>query len=325
MARRISSVSFSGAGFLGSYHLGVSACLQKHKIIPNYTEEEDRSQSITPPVLLGSSAGALVAAGILTGIRTDDAMELTINLSNLTSKNWLNVATPGFSLVDSLHPLLRSAIDSSVAANFEGEGGESEWLRRFVNGRLRVNLTVPKLRMTMKENRVISSFGNLDELVASCVLSSYVPFATGPLDVNAGIAAASNELIAKNQVAIEINDGDSPGKLKAAPGDTGGFIDGGMSAMFPIMDANTLIVSPLPIRFGSGSGIQGRVICPEFDSNLSSSPIFNQGLELVHEWRKNAHLLSSMLISSTSEELEQFYQNGHDDATKFLKESNFDF
>jgi len=73
------SISFSGAGFLGSYHAGVIAALQKAGALPDYRKapvargREDRHGDIT---FLGSSAGSLVSAGILTGQSTDELMDV---------------------------------------------------------------------------------------------------------------------------------------------------------------------------------------------------------------------------------------------------------
>ncbi len=50
--RSFSSISFAGCGFLGLYHVGVAACLQKYVQLNNSTK------------ILGASAGALAAMAL---------------------------------------------------------------------------------------------------------------------------------------------------------------------------------------------------------------------------------------------------------------------
>ncbi len=64
---KISSIGFSGAGFLGVYHLGVAACLLKHGYLLNPMErvkqdDDDRKkkQISFPPILTGVSAGVFL-------------------------------------------------------------------------------------------------------------------------------------------------------------------------------------------------------------------------------------------------------------------------
>lgn len=61
------SISFSGAGFLGSYHLGVATSLQSLQVLPDLTTRKGNQTSAAATTLLGSSAGALVAAAVGVG------------------------------------------------------------------------------------------------------------------------------------------------------------------------------------------------------------------------------------------------------------------
>jgi len=79
------SISFSGAGFMGSYHCGVIQALQEEKILPDYpnTKEGEKPSDV---ICLGSSAGALVSAGVVTGISVVDLMNVCHLLSSTSRK-----------------------------------------------------------------------------------------------------------------------------------------------------------------------------------------------------------------------------------------------
>ena len=94
MARRaaaaVRSISFSGAGFLGAYHVGAVAALQRGNYLPDYSKPSNRQATKSPgecdsvpppPMLLGSSAGSLVSAGIVTGQSIDEIMSICHELS----------------------------------------------------------------------------------------------------------------------------------------------------------------------------------------------------------------------------------------------------
>lgn len=87
------SLSFSGAGFLGSYHAGVYAvCASYLSLTLDDSSSNDfaSTETLIPKglmsrgalhlkelTLLGSSAGSLVAAGIATGQHPDDMMAVS--------------------------------------------------------------------------------------------------------------------------------------------------------------------------------------------------------------------------------------------------------
>lgn len=89
-----SSVAFSGAGFLTSYHLGAADCLSKHGAIVAVGSNSDWSGC--PTVLSGVSGGALAAASICLLIRPEDAMAATLAIAQ-------NARTTG-GVLDHLHP-----------------------------------------------------------------------------------------------------------------------------------------------------------------------------------------------------------------------------
>ena len=82
-AQFLRSISFSGAGFLGSYHCGVIAALQKAGAIPDYsgTAAPGGGSAHDDLHFLGSSAGALVSAAVVTGQPISTVMDTCHHLS----------------------------------------------------------------------------------------------------------------------------------------------------------------------------------------------------------------------------------------------------
>ena len=152
------SFSFSGAGFLGSYHIGASAALRAHGLLPSYTNKV----AVSDVTLLGASAGALVAASVFAGSRSEDLMDALCNVSASTSAQPLDALTPGFSLIDTLEPFLKNLLRAP----------QEEVLMRRVSGSLRIALTAPNLSVLthrMRANRVIDEFVDVEHLAAACV------------------------------------------------------------------------------------------------------------------------------------------------------------
>lgn len=91
----------------------------------------------------------------------------------------------------------------------------------------------------------------------------------------------------------------------------GAFIDGGMTDMWPIMNHETLIVSPVAIQTA-----EGRVICPEggFRRVINAG----RGVKLDASLA-NLRRLAHMSISPTSAELHSNFREGYDDATRYMK------
>jgi len=103
----IPSISFSGAGFLGCYHVGVAACLLKHGLLLKPMERiSDNDNARLPPILTGVSAGSLICASLSAGVSTDDAMDLNITLAKRTNNagGAMDVLRPGY--VYSIKPIV---------------------------------------------------------------------------------------------------------------------------------------------------------------------------------------------------------------------------
>jgi hypothetical protein len=274
------SVSFSGAGFLGSYHLGAASCLLKRKAIDANTQ------------LVGSSAGALVSAAIagkgLQGI--DDGMIMLGRMAETTRQQPLSSLTRGFSLVDQLEPLLATVLAGCDPGEF--------------NGRLHVVVTsFHNAEIPGGRRQVISQFESTAHVQAACLLSAYIPFFTGPL--RPGFQQP----------------GSAAGRASVL---VGNFVDGGMSDQFPVLDAQTVSVSPFAGRFGTD------FVCPpsayaDADAALrvpwhrDGAPGGSGGWRVsIEASRANLRAGYHAIFAPAPEELEQLYRRGHDDAAAWL-------
>ena len=90
---KISSLSFSGAGFLGCYHLGAVECLMKHGLLWDPLSSDEKL-----PILTGVSAGALIIAGITVGVKPEDGMSVVLDIARNTREKTgiLNTFQPGY-------------------------------------------------------------------------------------------------------------------------------------------------------------------------------------------------------------------------------------
>ena len=147
-------VSFSGAGFLGAFHLGVGDALVRARALESRFE------------IAGASAGAIVGAVLATETPVEVAREaLRTLVEKSRTAGRLGILTPGFSLVDDVRNQLSLRLPSDA--------------HRMATGRLHVALT--SIRPGPKFGHVYhkSSFGSRDELVDAVSSSSDIPGITG--------------------------------------------------------------------------------------------------------------------------------------------------
>lgn len=114
VAAKRKSISFSGAGFLTSYHLGVVHCLRKHGIVgkndihwQQAASSKIASSTSSPMILSGVSGGALAATSIVLDIRTEDAMSITMKIARLASADG--------GMLNALHPRYELSVNGSLA------------------------------------------------------------------------------------------------------------------------------------------------------------------------------------------------------------------
>lgn len=209
------SVGFSGAGFLGAYHVGVASCLLKHNHLLqpmerinheeyNKSEKESKINISKPPLLTGVSAGAIVSAAISAGVKGDDAMNVLYEINertNTKSNAILNSLTPGFSLLDQVEDVITSAMQVALGGSADNPNDYDNDLlmNRIDHGRLlRIGITdtrdfASNVRKNIGKHLVkrnldmyvyTSKYRDLKDIVSASILSSYVPIGTGPLPSN---------------------------------------------------------------------------------------------------------------------------------------------
>jgi Patatin-like phospholipase len=308
--RRLSSISFSGAGFLTCYHLGVAHCLLENGLI--CLDPPKDSPAEMPSIITGVSGGALVSSALICGIPPERSMEAILKVASNARRKTLNIYHPGYSLIDAVEQhlvTLFSAID------------DEQLQERVRGGKLRIGFTdgrvFPPFGYNPKAYLYIDSFQSVDDVVAACVLSSYVPGATGPLlssnvtnqavqRSQAKLSELAKQGFVKNFFGISI---EQDAKI-ASPI----FVDGGLVNVWPVVDADTLIVTPLSAQFQSHN-----YICPL----CTDSKFFavNPYSSLAMHY-SNVSTLQDMIWSSVDDVLEQRFAQGHDNAREFLERNN---
>ena len=260
-----SSYGFSGAGFLGAYHVGACACLHRHGWLPNPDDSliGTRNNNIIGsnaqqwPLITGVSAGSMVASAMMAGVDPEpDGMEVALEAARRTRKLVraaeinephskvkkgedgnekdvkrgrkggigdlglsLDVFTPGFSLIDQVEGPFREAMVKALGGTLppnlnhetitnsnDDEGGDNAnihslydidpelFARRFPKGSLRLGITDrralwPSVRGSkiLDAYRYVDSFRNVEDVIACCMLSSYIPGVTGTLKLNQNV------------------------------------------------------------------------------------------------------------------------------------------
>ena len=207
------SIGFSGAGFLGAYHVGVASCLLKHNHLlqpmerinyDEYNKVEKGSIISRPPLLTGVSAGAIVSAAISAGVRSDDAMNVLYEINDRTntkSNVILNSLTPGFSLLDQVEDVITSAMQVALGGSADNPNDYDNDLlmNRIDHGKLlrigimdardfATNMIKNAGNAAVKGNLEMyvyaSKYRDLKDIVSASIISSYVPIGTGPLPKN---------------------------------------------------------------------------------------------------------------------------------------------
>jgi hypothetical protein len=332
----ISSIGFSGAGFLAAYHLGVAACLADQGILPS-----QRHQPADTIRLTGVSAGSLVAAAI--AARVDVAtcgMEAVLQISHTTRQaGRLDALQPGFSLIDVVEgifdKLLRAAADE-----------DPELFLQRVNGGLRIGLTdrrvFPPVGYNPKAFVYVDKYRSVDDVVAACILSSYVPGVTGPalgslaIKNHAVVRAArlmtdmikdgcvkkgtTGETVQVRQYTSNVAEAEESRQQKKNRHVLGREIcwDGGLVNAFPTIDHKTIIVSPVAADFTNDA------ISPAIEYSAASvRKLVLNPVVTLHLTAANAAAVRCMVLSSEDSVLEKKFAQGYDNAKQFLNHRSF--
>ena len=315
----VPSFSFSGAGFLGAYHLGAVKYLQESGLLssfnPNHRRRRTKGQK-----LMGSSAGSLVAAAISAGVRVEDAMTVvSASADEALNAGPLQSLTPNFSLVDVGIPRVKKLfVDASAREGFSTD--LDAFVKERVSGNVLVFLTdnAKFLRLQGYDSHAfVSEFGDFDHLISACILSSYVPFATGPLMPKAGDVV---DTAAQVMATKPVHRFGKEGIEEVQPRRT--WWDGGLAAMFPreMGDTDTVIVSPIAIHHHD----RNIVICPKpewsssankkfgfkFDDQITAAPSMSNALAA---WR--------MILPAREVVYDEIFASAYDDARRVCKEN----
>nr|XP_012788667.1 unnamed protein product [Sorex araneus] len=145
------SLSFSGCGFLGIYHVGVTRCLSERA--PHLLQDAR--------MFYGASAGALHCVTFLAGMPVDRVVRMIMDLVRTARSRNLGALHPAFHMGRCLREGLRKDLPDDV--------------HRLVSGRLAISLT----RVADGRNVLVSRFHSKDEVVDALVCSCFIPFYCG--------------------------------------------------------------------------------------------------------------------------------------------------
>ncbi|XP_027449521.1 1-acylglycerol-3-phosphate O-acyltransferase PNPLA3 isoform X1 [Zalophus californianus] len=145
------SLSFSGCGFLGFYHIGATRCLSEHA--PHLIRDAR--------MLFGSSAGALHAVVFLSGISLDLLMQILVDIVQSARSRNIGTLHPSFNLGRHIQKSLQRHLPDNI--------------HRLISGKMCISLT----RVSDGENVLVSDFQSKDEVVDALLCSSFIPFFCG--------------------------------------------------------------------------------------------------------------------------------------------------
>jgi len=142
-------ISFSGCGFIGIYHVGVSACLHTHA--PHLLKQR----------ILGSSAGAIAGAALVGGVPLELMAQAVLQVSQLASGKVLRSFCPSFNLPAILWDSLAKLLPDDI--------------HLLATDRLYVSMT----KISDRSNLLVHKFSSKKELLEAVTASSFVPFMSG--------------------------------------------------------------------------------------------------------------------------------------------------
>ena len=330
-----------------------------------------------PPILTGVSAGSIVSAALSAGVRPDDGMDTLLQIAKRTRDKGgsLDVLRPGFSLVDQVEDLLLLNMKRALGGTGEAASDYDKelWTKRIAGGRLlRIGLTDYRLfsparvtRDVPEAYRYIDQYRDVDDAVAACILSSYIPGATGTLrgaqcPMNASVRNSWARVHSMEKMGY-VKDGRTGRAVTSTKTDEPGdlyYWDGGLADVFPTIDDNTLIVSPINGHYTNPSISPSLPVdismdqhsSPEVNDESNAPPpnggtaqkvqqdltsmILQRALDMIPTTvqgharasfglnAQNAETLRRMMWSSDDAVLEERYKSGYDDAMRYLREED---
>ncbi|XP_045870013.1 patatin-like phospholipase domain-containing protein 5 [Meles meles] len=147
------SLSFSGAGFLGLYHVGVTRCLSERA--PHLLQGARR--------FYGSSSGALNALAIVAGKSVDFCCSRLLGMVKQVERLSLGILHPAFAPIEHIRQQLQDNLPSDIHI--------------LASQRLGISLT----RWPDGHNIIVTDFATRDEVIQALVCTLYFPFYCGTI------------------------------------------------------------------------------------------------------------------------------------------------
>ncbi|XP_064140968.1 patatin-like phospholipase domain-containing protein 5 [Loxodonta africana] len=145
------SLCFSGAGFLGLYHVGVSHCLRERA--PRLLQGAHR--------FYGSSSGALNAVALACGKPVDFCCSQVLGMVQVIKRLSLGVLHPAFAPIEYIKLRLQEHLPANAHI--------------LASNRLGISLT----RWPDGKNVIVTHFATRDELIQALLCTLYLPFYCG--------------------------------------------------------------------------------------------------------------------------------------------------
>jgi len=143
------NISFAGCGFLGVYHIGVSACLKK--FAPHLLQNK----------IGGSSAGAMCAVALVCDIPLEDITRKVLMLASQSRKLILGPFNPSFNI----HQITKDTFEELLPEN----------VAQRVSGKLFISMT----KASNKSNILVSEFYDKSDVIDALCAASFVPGMSG--------------------------------------------------------------------------------------------------------------------------------------------------
>jgi hypothetical protein len=168
----------------------------------------------------------------------------------------------------------------------------------------------------------------VEDIVAACILSSYVPCVTGPAW---GSLASINLAVKRSKERVHemlelgfVKHGETGETVEPSTisnerlfRDREFYWDGGLVNLWPVVDETTVIVTPICARFSPNPSISPAVEEKENDSmwnGIVPPTIRVNDFAEIHVTSKNMETLRQMALSSDEHVLQQRFAQGYNDA-----------
>ena len=292
------------------YHLGVAQCLIDRQYFP--LQEERR------PRLVGVSAGALVSAALHANISPREGLELTLLVARKArNAGRLDAFQPGFSLID--------VVDQYFSPRLRENLKESSLLSQINRYKLlRIGLTdrrvFPPLGQNPRAFCYVEEFRSVEDVIAACILSSYIPGVTGPVNGQTPAVRKSRAVLHEMLDEGYVKQGLTGEPVRvASKQDREVAWDGGLVNAFPFIDEKTVIVCPLAASITHHATINPAI--------GSQSPVqryyqVSQNVRL-HMTAENLINFRRITVSSSDDILKEKFEQGYRNAEMFFDRGVF--